>query len=267
MTTTRGRGCTDQLGDVGRRARARGGRGRAGCRPAAPGRRCARPRRGAAASAPPRGARCSATSVAPPSVSSTGTTASAPSGIGAPVMIRSTCPGGSTWWVVSPAATSPATGSTTGVCARGAGELGRAHGVAVHRRVVEAGQVDPAPRRRAPSTRPSADPTGTVVAGSGATRASTAARCSARVRIRRRPRGGRRRGCCARRRVTPHVAGAHHVGAEGRVALDAQARAAADRRHAVGEALLERADVARRPSRGRRTARRGRSSTPRASPR
>ena len=50
----------------------------------------------------------------PPSVSSTGTTASAPSGIGAPVMIRMTCPRRSTCRVVSPAATSPSTGRTTG---------------------------------------------------------------------------------------------------------------------------------------------------------
>ena len=42
----------------------------------------------------------------------------------------------------------------------------------------------------------------------------------------------------------PHVAGAHHVRTERRVALDAQARAATDRRHAVGEPGLEAVDYA-----------------------
>jgi hypothetical protein len=47
-------------------------------------------------------------------VRSTGTTASAPSGIGAPVMIRATLPGASGGTSVRPAGMSVATGSTTG---------------------------------------------------------------------------------------------------------------------------------------------------------
>ena len=52
----------------------------------------------------------------PPSVSSTWTMASAPDGSGAPVMIRMTVPGASARLLVSPAATSPSTGSVTGDC-------------------------------------------------------------------------------------------------------------------------------------------------------
>ena len=55
-----------------------------------------------------------ATRAAPPSVSSTGTTASAPAGSGAPVVIRRQLPGASVCSLVSPAVTSPATGSMTG---------------------------------------------------------------------------------------------------------------------------------------------------------
>ena len=131
-----------QLGDVGRRREGEVARAEPGARAQDDGRRCACPRPGGGASGPTSGARHIATSLAPPSVSSTGTTASAPSGIGAPVMIRSAWPTGRTWRVVSPAATSPATGSTTGRSRAGAGELGRAHGVPVHGRVVEARQVD-----------------------------------------------------------------------------------------------------------------------------
>src|SRR5688572_8690321 len=50
----------------------------------------------------------------PPSVASTGTTASAPCGIGAPVMIRIVCPGASDSAWVLPAAMSLTTGRTTG---------------------------------------------------------------------------------------------------------------------------------------------------------
>src|SRR3954462_12127980 len=51
----------------------------------------------------------------PPSVHSTGTTASAPAGIGAPVMMRTHRPGCTLYAPVLPAATSPTTGSATGV--------------------------------------------------------------------------------------------------------------------------------------------------------
>ncbi len=57
--------------------------------------------------------RISTTSV-PPSVSSTGTTTSAPEGSGAPVMIRCTVPGASGTMSVRPAGMSSATGSRTG---------------------------------------------------------------------------------------------------------------------------------------------------------
>ncbi len=55
-----------------------------------------------------------ATRAVPPSVSSTGTTASAPAGSGAPVVIRRQLPGASSCSRVSPAVTSPVTGRSTG---------------------------------------------------------------------------------------------------------------------------------------------------------
>ncbi len=54
------------------------------------------------------------TSATPPSVHSTGTTASAPCGIGAPVMMRTAVPGDSANSFVWPAAISPTTGRCTG---------------------------------------------------------------------------------------------------------------------------------------------------------
>src|SRR5580693_770678 len=57
-----------------------------------------------------------ATLAVPPSVHSTGTTASVPRGSIAPVMIRMLAPSGSAYAPVSPAATSATTGSVTGCC-------------------------------------------------------------------------------------------------------------------------------------------------------
>ena len=56
----------------------------------------------------------------PPSVHSTGTTASAPAGISAPVMIRTHSPGWTRSGDAGPAAMSPTTGSMTGTVARSA---------------------------------------------------------------------------------------------------------------------------------------------------
>ena len=50
-----------------------------------------------------------------PSVHSTGTTASAPAGIGPPVMIRADWPGATARAPEYPAGMSPTTGSTTGL--------------------------------------------------------------------------------------------------------------------------------------------------------
>ena len=73
-------------------------------------------------------------------VSSWRTTVSAPSGIGAPVMIRiavpATCASGT-----APARDSPATGRRTGAPRRRLRDLARAHRVSVHRRVVEPGEL------------------------------------------------------------------------------------------------------------------------------
>ncbi len=52
----------------------------------------------------------------PPSVHSTGATASAPGGIGAPVMIRAAWPGPTLGSTPAPAAMSPTTASTDGYC-------------------------------------------------------------------------------------------------------------------------------------------------------
>ena len=60
------------------------------------------------------GARVIRTLATPPSVHSTGTTASAPLGTGAPVMIRTAVPGDIANSLVCPAAASPTTGRWTG---------------------------------------------------------------------------------------------------------------------------------------------------------
>ena len=76
----------------------------------------------------------------PPSVHSTGTTASAPCGSIAPVMILMAVPGWSAYAPVSPAATSAVTGSVTGFSSVAAGDVLDPHRVPVHARVVERGQ-------------------------------------------------------------------------------------------------------------------------------
>ena len=103
--------------------RPRGGAARAAARAAArrrPPRGRIRPR----ARTPPRpavGARARATPrCSSGSVSSTGTTASAPSGSCAPVMMRTAVPGSSGAGTPAAAATSPATGSVTGASATSA---------------------------------------------------------------------------------------------------------------------------------------------------
>ena len=107
-----------------RRIRRRGPRRHAGCI-----RRCA-----------PGGG--SSTRATPRLVSSSGMTASAPVGIGAPVMMRIARPGPMPERDFAPAATSPTTGSVAGSSARRVLGVDRAHGVAVHGGVVEAGQRD-----------------------------------------------------------------------------------------------------------------------------
>ncbi len=84
-------------------------------------------------------ARIATVSVAP-SVTSTGTTAVAPAGSGAPVMIRCAVPGFSVSGSVRPAGMSSATGSRTGLFVARLRDVLGDDGVAVHRRVVEARQ-------------------------------------------------------------------------------------------------------------------------------
>ena len=67
--------------------------------------------------APTSGAWVIVTAAMPRSVHSSGTTASAPTGTGAPVMIRTHRPGCTVYVACEPAATSPTTGSCTGVAA------------------------------------------------------------------------------------------------------------------------------------------------------
>ena len=88
-----GCGCTTHPGAPRPRRAGRSARARAACRRAAPRRRRARPRRPRARAGRRRRPGGSATCASPPSVDSTGTTASAPRGSGAPVMIRIDCPG------------------------------------------------------------------------------------------------------------------------------------------------------------------------------
>ena len=66
-----------------------------------------------------------ATRSVPPSVHSTGTTASAPAGSSAPVMTRALVPGASVRVRVSPAGIWPVTGRTTGAPAAAATSLAR----------------------------------------------------------------------------------------------------------------------------------------------
>jgi len=78
------------------------------------------------------------TSSRPPSVPSTGTTASAPSGIGAPVMMRILCPGAKLSVSVFPAAMSRTTGRVTGLCRAGRDQICASNGIPVHDEVPEA---------------------------------------------------------------------------------------------------------------------------------
>ena len=197
-TVTRGRRCTTTSATLAAAARARcPGPSRVPAASTTSPARTSSPR--CRTERPTSGARCRATSAAPPSVSSTGTTASAPSGMGAPVMIRSTWPGRSTCRRVSPAAMSSATGSTTGAARVAPASSAARTAYPSIAELSKPGRSVVATTSRA-RTSPSADPTGTLCSGSGDTRASTVARCSASVRITRRPRGGRRRGWCARHR-------------------------------------------------------------------
>ena len=116
MTTTRGRGCTSTRSWPTAASRA------ICCGPSvAPGPSASAP---AARSSPARRTHSPvrtlvriATRATPPSVSSSGTTASAPGGIGAPVMIRMHRPGPMPDTERVPATTSPTTGNTSGLSA------------------------------------------------------------------------------------------------------------------------------------------------------
>ncbi len=91
-----------------------------------------------------RGALVIATLAMPPSVHSSGTTASAPAGTGAPVMIRTRSARADTR--VAPAWTGGDVADDRQVhrvsLATAVGDVGDPHGVAVHRGVVEGRQVD-----------------------------------------------------------------------------------------------------------------------------
>ena len=266
-TVTRGRGSHEHLGARWPRRRAPGGPGPSrvpgaedhvtGADVLAPAAQVAA-RRAAPGAGRPRSA--------PPSVSSTGTTASAPSGSGAPVMIRMALAGRQH---VPP-------GVAGGDVAADRQDDRAARGVAPASSAARTAypsiaELSKPGRSTAATTSCGEDEArapprpGTRTGGSGATSASTAARCSSSVRITRRPRGARRRGWCARRRSpgrrrctrrpAPNVASASTRRLE-------QSRIG---RHALREALLEAVDELVRRRRGRRTAPRGRSSTRRGS--
>ena len=116
------------------------------------------------------------------SVSSTITMASAPAGMGAPVMIRIAWPAPTVASLDAPAATS----STTAQLDRGRGDVGGAHRVTVDRRVGERAER---PRRRstaAASTRPERTPSTRDLARPPAARTARARRCGPRRRRSRR---------------------------------------------------------------------------------
>ena len=130
--------------DHGDLARARGSRARRGARDRAPCR--PRTRAAPASRSPPAGrtwspavAACSTRTPSSSSraVRSTMTIASAPSGIGAPVMIRIASPGPTGTVGACPAGSSPTTCSRTGAPAAAPDGVGGAHRVAVHRGVRE----------------------------------------------------------------------------------------------------------------------------------
>ncbi len=127
----------------------------------------------------------------PPSVHSTGTTASAPAGTGAPVITRTAAPG-TTAGATVPAPTSPVTGRVTGsrslACSRSA------HRTAYPSiaELVNTGRSISA-RRSCASTAPSASSSPTVSGGSGPTPSRIAARYASTLLT-----GASRRGCAPR---------------------------------------------------------------------
>ena len=112
------------------------------------------------------------------SVASTRTTVSAPSGIGAPVMIRHAAPGRHSRGTASPAGMSPATGSATGAASPAMSSKRRAKPSMAE---FVKGGTGTAARTSSARTAPAHDSSGASTAGSGWASASTRSRCSGMV--------------------------------------------------------------------------------------
>ena len=185
-------------------------------------------------------------------MSSTAMTASAPSGIGAPVMILAASPGPTEKVGSSPAATSPTMCSRTGASPVPASESARTAYPSIDE-LSKRGRSTFERTSRA-TTRPSASVSGVHSVGDGSSVERIALRCSSTVRRSPDVDGGVGAGAGqlaehgivedATVAVDEHLTDAADVPAEDGVADDAQARAVPHRRHTLGEALLETGDEA-----------------------
>ena len=168
MTTTRGR-AAPAPGRPTAASRPSWPRPEPGAGRAAPRRRRARPRRRAARAGPTVGGLPDRRpGTMPPSVHSTGTTASAPARQRRPGHDPQRLPRGERVGAsVSPAAMSPTTGSVTGRVGGGAGDVGGAHRVAVHRRSCRSGGRSTGAVTSSASTQPCASSSASSSGGSG----------------------------------------------------------------------------------------------------
>src|SRR5687768_3209258 len=116
----------------------------------------------------------------PPSVHSTGTTQSAPGGIGAPVMIRAVRPGWTLMTDDEPAAMSPTTGSDTGVSGDASATSTERTAYPSIDELSKRGSADPAVTAW-PRTQPCASRSGSSISPSGWTVSRTWRRCSSTV--------------------------------------------------------------------------------------
>ena len=119
-----------------------------------------------------------------PSVASTGTTAVAPAGSGAPVMMRWAVPAASVGMSVRPAGMSSATGSRTGVFSPAAATSVASTAYPSIAELSKPGSDSGATTSSA-STSPSASASGSETGGRGLIRPATTRRCSSTERIRR----------------------------------------------------------------------------------
>src|SRR5690242_3924867 len=118
----------------------------------------------------------------PPSVHSTGTTLSAPRGIGAPVMIRTQVPGVTTIGWLRPARNSPTTGRAIGFSSEAPARSPAWTAYPSMAELSNPGRLTPE-TMSSHSTKPTESISGWSNAGRAVTRPSTASRCSSTLRL------------------------------------------------------------------------------------